>query len=65
MHIGRAIKDEIASRGMSVVSFANAIPTSRENVYRIFRKDNIDIKLLKRISQILNHDFFKDLSEYN
>lgn len=34
----------------------------RRNVYRIFERENIDIQLLARISKILNHDFFADLS---
>lgn len=33
------------------------------NVYKIFRKDNIDVQMLYRISRILHHNFFKDLSE--
>lgn len=43
--------------------FAAQLNCDRRNVYRIFEKDNIDIHLLARISQILNHDFFRDLSE--
>lgn len=33
------------------------------NVYKIFGKENIDISLLWRISCILHHDFFGDLSQ--
>ena len=43
--------------------FAKELNCDRRNVYRIFKKENIDIHLLARISQILNHDFFRDLSE--
>ena len=43
--------------------FAKELNCDRRNVYRIFKKENIDIHLLSRISQILNHDFFRDLSE--
>ena len=42
---------------------AKELNCDRRNVYRIFKKENIDIHLLARISQILNHDFFRDLSE--
>ncbi len=65
MHIGQEIQKTIASQGMSVVTFARCVPTSRVNVYRIFKKDNIDIKLLLRICVVLNHDFFKDISDSN
>ena len=43
--------------------FAKELNCDRRNIYRIFKKENIDIHLLARISQILNHDFFRDLSE--
>lgn len=48
---------------MTMVGFARALPCSRENAYRIIKKDNIDIRQLKRISLVLKHNFFKDLSE--
>ena len=63
MHIGQRIKEVFNERGITVVSFARSIPCSRENVYRIFKNDNIDILQLKRIGQVLHHDFFKDISE--
>lgn len=46
-----------------MAAFARSIPTSRENVYRIFKKNNIDIKMLQRICIVLEHDFFKDISD--
>lgn len=62
VHIGREIQKHVLDKGMTVVAFARSIPTSRENAYRIFKKDNIDIKMLQRICHILDHDFFQDLS---
>ena len=35
----------------------------RSGIYKIFERDNIDIKLLVRISQVLDHDFFEDISK--
>lgn len=43
--------------------FAAQLHCDRRNIYRIFSKDNIDILLLIRISKVLGHDFFADLSE--
>ena len=63
VHIGREIQKQVLGKGMTVVAFARSIPTSRENVYRIFRKNNIDIKMLQRICTVLEHDFFKDISD--
>ena len=63
MHIGTRIKEVFQERRITVVAFARSIPCSRENVYRIFKNENIDILQLKRIGQVLEHDFFMDLSE--
>ena len=65
MKIGQRIKtvfDEMPKQ-CTVNWFATELHCDRRNIYRIFEKDNIDIHLLARISSILGHDFFADLSE--
>ena len=65
MIIGQQIKrvfDQMP-KGCTIVWFARQINCERANIYRIFKKDNIDILLLSKISKVLKHDFFKDLSE--
>lgn len=43
--------------------FAKQLCCTRPNVYKIFNKENIDVFLLWRISCVLSHDFFRDISE--
>lgn len=65
MHIGRAIRevfDDLPKR-CTVQWFADRLCCDKRNIYRIFEKENIDILLLMQISVILEHNFFKDLSE--
>lgn len=64
MKIGERIKavfDDMP-KSCTISWFAAELHCDRRNVYRIFAKDNIDIHLLARISIVLNHDFFSDLS---
>lgn len=65
MKIGQRIKEVFDSmpKGCTVVWFARQLHCERANIYRIFQRENIDIELLRRISLVLNHDFFKDLSD--
>lgn len=63
MKIGEEIYQNVQARGMTVSAFAHALPTTRQNAYKIFKKSNIDIQMLARISRVLEHDFFQDLSE--
>lgn len=61
-HIGRKINSVLHKQGRSVTWFAQQLCCTRPNVYKIFNKENIDVSLLWRISCVLKHDFFRDLS---
>lgn len=63
MHIGKRIKNVLVERGMTVSQFADSIPCTRENAYKIFQKNNINTGLLLSICKILKYDFFADLSK--
>ncbi|MBR5984561.1 MAG: helix-turn-helix transcriptional regulator [Bacteroidales bacterium] len=63
MHIGQHIKEVMKQKGVTATQLANDICCARPHIHRIFRKDNIDIGLLQRISKALDHDFFRDLSD--
>lgn len=61
--IGQLIKERINLQKMEVTEFARLIGVERSNVYNIFKRDSIDTKLLKKIGQVLDYDFFQDLLE--
>ena len=63
MKIGQHIKEVLFSQQRSAKWLAEQIPCERTNVYNIFNRGDINIKLLRQLSVILEHDFFKDLSE--
>lgn len=56
------INDEVRKQQISIVDFAKMINYTRGNAYNIFKRNNIDIELLKRISTVLNHNYFEDLA---
>ena len=60
--IGKLIEMEVRKQQMPITEFAEKICCQRNNVYDIFGRINIDIILLKRISEALNHNFFQDLA---
>ena len=60
--IGPLIKAELERQERSVSWFARKIGCDRSTVYRIFQRASIDTQLLTTISDVLNHDFFADLS---
>ena len=60
VHIGKKIKEAVKKSGMSVTEFAKKVNYSRRNVYSIFEKESVDTSQLKKISDVLEHDFFVD-----
>lgn len=61
--IGQLIKEELERQERPVSWFARKLYIDRSSVYRLFQKNSIDTALLKRISIILNKDFFAILSQ--
>lgn len=57
--IGQLIEERVKAQKMGVTEFANKISKERSNVYDIFKRDSIDTNLLKKIGQVLQHDFFQ------
>lgn len=60
VHIGKKIKEVVQQSDMTVTEFAKKINYSRRNIYSIFSKQSIDTGMLKKIGDVLEHDFFAD-----
>ncbi len=65
LHIGRLVKSVFDASGMTVSEFARRINCERTNVYKIFDRRTIDVEMLVRISEILNHNFLTDVIEHH
>lgn len=63
IHIGKTIEEELRRQERSVTWFAKKLYCNRQNIYDIFKRESIDTTLLRRISDILDYNFFKDLSK--
>lgn len=64
IHIGKRIEAVLREKERTVAWFARKLYCNRQNVYDIFKRESIDTTLLQRISVILEHNFFRDLSDY-
>jgi len=62
IHTGQLIERKLHEQGRTVTWFAAQLCCTRPNVYKIFRKESIDIPLLWRISRILEYNFFHEIS---
>lgn len=58
LHIGKIIRQHLEEKGMTKSEFSRRIETSPQNIYGIFRRKSIDTDLLRKISIVLEFDFF-------
>lgn len=63
MHIGQLIRQELLKRDLSPSWLASKIFCSRQHVYNIFNKENLDVELLRRICLAMEHNFFDEISK--
>ena len=63
MHIGQRIKEVLEQRHKPVTWLAKEINCERTNVYNIFARKDINTGLLTKLGIILEHNFFKELSD--
>ena len=64
LHIGKLIRKQLRYNGQSVVWLTKQLDCDRSKLYRIFENPNIHSDDLWKISVILKHDFFLDLSNH-
>ena len=63
VHIGSLIKKELERQERTVSWFARKLSCDRSNVYKLFKRPNVDTDLLLRISVILHYNFFEMYQE--
>lgn len=63
INIGQSIRNELDRQERTISRLARKLGCNRIAVYRILRKNSIDTALLTRISAVLNHNFFDELSQ--
>lgn len=63
MHVGKRIKEVLDEQGRSASWLASKIPCERTNMYDIFKRKDVSVALLYKVSGILGHDFFLELSD--
>lgn len=63
IHIGHKIKEVLDQSRYSITEFAALINRSRTVAYNIFERDTLDTGLLQQISKVLEHNFFRYLSQ--
>ena len=64
LHIGNLIREVLQQQGRSITWLGKQLGCSRQNIYKILRRNWIYTDMLLKISDLLDYDFFKCFSEY-
>lgn len=59
VHIGKEIAKRYQDSGLKLSEFAKRINTGPRNVYALFDRKDISTDRLRKISQVLNFNFFQ------
>jgi hypothetical protein len=60
--VGSRIATVLKSKGLNVSWLAKQMHYERANIYNIFHRKSIDTELLRKISVILENNFFDEIS---
>ena len=63
-HIGNLIKEELVRQGRSIRWLSEQLGCTRQNMHYMLGRSFIYTDLLLKISDALDHDFFKCYSDY-
>jgi hypothetical protein len=63
LHIGKLIELKAKELKIGPTEFGNKLNTTSQNIYAIYKRESIDTELLLKISVILGHNFFIELSK--
>jgi AcrR family transcriptional regulator len=61
-HQGEIVQEAIKSSGISITRIVEELGITRPTIYRKFKDDTLDTNFVKRIGEIIGHDFAQDFT---
>jgi DNA-binding Xre family transcriptional regulator len=61
IHIGKLIQEYVKKKHIKSADLAREVGKTRQNMYDLYKRDDIEVKLLLTISDALQHDFIDEI----
>lgn len=61
-HQGEIVQEAIKNSGISITRIVEELGITRPTIYRKFKDDTLDTNFVKRIGEIIGHDFAQDFT---
>ena len=59
-HQGEILQEAIKNSGISITRIVDELGITRPTIYRKFKDETVDYSFVKRVGEIINHDFSGD-----
>lgn len=61
-HQGEILQEAIKNSGISITRIVEELGITRPTIYRKFKDDTLDANFVKRVGEIINHNFANDFT---
>ena len=61
-HQGEILQEAIKNSGISITRIVEELGITRPTIYRKFKDDTLDTAFVKRVGEIIGHDFSQDFT---
>ena len=61
IHLGKLIRTFVKENNINSAELARKVGKTRQNIYDLYKRDDMEVKLFLAISDALQHNFIEDL----
>lgn len=61
-HQGEILQEAIKNSGISITRIVDELGITRPTIYRKFKEETVDYSFVKKVGEIINHDFANDFT---
>lgn len=61
-HQGEILQEAIKNSGISITRIVDELGITRPTIYRKFKEETVDYSFVKKVGEIINHDFSDDFT---
>ena len=65
IHLGKLIQTFVKENNINSADLARKVGKTRQNIYDLYKRDDIEVKLFLTISDVLQHNFINDIYPSN
>ena len=62
-HQGEILQEAVKNSGISITRIVEELGITRPTIYRKFKEETVDYNFVKKVGDVINHDFSKDFTD--